>query len=135
MYHGVAVLANGSVTNWGSGAQGEEVYCSVTNRTLVGAAPSNRRGRPAGDGQDLALLSNGTCVAWGAIGAYGTEVPTNLNLTNVSAVACGWAFNVGMSSNGTITAWGNDWPGITIRQMFPVILEKDERRRHCGGRL
>ena len=96
--HGVALLANGSVTNWGTYYDGSNYSASVTNRTYASAPPtSNIVAVAAGLGQDLALLSNGTCVAWGFTNvygtgaAYGTEVPANLNLTNVAAIACGWA--------------------------------------------
>jgi hypothetical protein len=113
-YHGVALLANGSVTNWGHYYDGGTTnFCSVTNRTYASAPPtSGVVAIAAGDGQDLALLTNGTCVAWGYTNvngtgaAYGTQVPSNLNLTNVAAVACGWSFNLALSSNGTITSWG-----------------------------
>jgi alpha-tubulin suppressor-like RCC1 family protein len=125
-YHGVAVLANGSVTNWGTyyseGQSGTNVinfYCSVTNRAYAGAPPtSGVIAVAAGEGQDLALMSNGTCVAWGLTNvdgmgaAYGTQVPSNLNLTNVSAVACGQGFNLALSSNGTVTAWGQENDGF-----------------------
>ena len=96
---------------------GSNYFCSVTDRTHATAPPtSGVVAVAAGQGQDLALMSNGTCVAWGFTNVYGTGaafgtmVPTNLNLTNVSAIACGWGFNLALSSNGTITAWGYNDP-------------------------
>jgi alpha-tubulin suppressor-like RCC1 family protein len=139
-YHGVAVLANGSVTNWGSYYDGTAYYASVTNRTYASAPPlSNVVAVAAGNGQDLALMSNGTCVAWGFTNvygtgaAYGTMVPTNLNLTNVSAVACGWGFNVVLSSNGTLTAWGDDYPGIYNTTNIPSDLTTNVAAIAAGG--
>jgi hypothetical protein len=68
-YHGVAVLANGSVTNWGyytGPMSGIDYYASVTNRASCSAPPtSGVVAVAAGAGQDLALMSNGTVVAWG----------------------------------------------------------------------
>jgi alpha-tubulin suppressor-like RCC1 family protein len=120
VFHGVAVLANGSVTNWGYYWDGSTNYTSVTNRTYANAPPlSNVVAVAAGMGQDLALLSNGTCVAWGFTNvygtgaAYGTQVPTNLNLTSVAAIACGDQFNVALQSNGMVTAWGASYEGDT----------------------
>ena len=45
--------------------------------------------------------------------ASGTTVPTSLNLTNVAAIACGWGFNLALSSNGTVTAWGTNLYSVT----------------------
>jgi alpha-tubulin suppressor-like RCC1 family protein len=134
-YHGVALLADGSVTNWGSysdSAGGGPVFTSVTNRLYVSPPPlSNVVGIAAGLAQDLALLSNGTCVAWGFTNvygtgaAYGTMVPTNLNLTNVSAVECGWGYNVVLTSNGAVVAWGDNDPAFSYPASVPSDLSSN----------
>jgi alpha-tubulin suppressor-like RCC1 family protein len=93
----------------------------------------------AGQGQDLALLSNGTCVAWGFTNvggmgaAYGAMVPTNLNLTNIDAIACGWGFNLALRSNGTVVAWGNDEPGIWNLTNVPSDLTTNVAAIAAGG--
>jgi hypothetical protein len=99
VYHGVAVRADGSVTNWGfyNGGIAGTNYCSVTNRALASAPPtSNVVAVAAGQSQDLALMSNGTCVVWGYTNssetgelASWTQVPAGLSLTNMSAIGCG----------------------------------------------
>jgi alpha-tubulin suppressor-like RCC1 family protein len=112
-FQGVALLANGAVTNWGSYSDvleaepdTEPVFWSVTNADLTTLPPtSNVVAIAAGLMQGLALLSDGTCAAWGVIGAYGTHVPTGL--TNVAAIACGEGFNLALLSNGTLKAWGD----------------------------
>jgi alpha-tubulin suppressor-like RCC1 family protein len=111
-FQGVALCANGSVTNWGwYGTSYTLGYCSVTNSSLASMPPtSNIVAIAAGLQQGLALTSNGTVVAWGADGGYGTY-PTNLS--NVSAIACGGQFNLALISNGTVTAWGSDFDGET----------------------
>ncbi len=142
-YHGVALLANGSVTNWGSYYDdylGTNYFCSVTNRAYASPPPlSNVVAVAAGEGQDLALLSNGTCVAWGFTNvygtgaAYGTMVPTNLNLTNVSSIACGWDFNVALSSNGAVKAWGQEYNGIYNLTNVPADLNSNVVAIAAGG--
>jgi alpha-tubulin suppressor-like RCC1 family protein len=60
-------------------------------------------------GHDLAVLSNGTVVAWGLTNLYPTTTNAlayQTNLTGVKAVACGWNHNVALLSNGLVRAWG-----------------------------
>ena len=84
-------------------------------------------------------MSNGTCVAWGFTNvygtgaAYGTMVPTNLNLTNVSAIACGWQFNLALSSNGTLTAWGLSDPAFGSPTNLPGDLITNVAAVAAGG--
>jgi alpha-tubulin suppressor-like RCC1 family protein len=111
-YQSVAVTDSGTIAQWGQYTD-DSGYYSVTNFSHCSAPPtSGVVSVAAGLGQALALLTNGTVVAWGltndedGLAAYGTQVPTNLNLTNVIAVACGWEFNVALLSNGTVKSWG-----------------------------
>jgi hypothetical protein len=54
----------------------------------------------------VAVLSNGTVVAWGG-NTYGeTDVPPGLS--NVVAVAAGWHHSVALKSDGTVRGWGMD---------------------------
>src|SRR5439155_15996876 len=59
----------------------------------------------------LALKSDGTMTAWGANGSGQTNVPSNL--TNVMAVAAGYAHSVTLRNDGSVVAWGNNASGQT----------------------
>ncbi len=78
-------------------------------------------------------------MAWGFVNDYGsgalpgTHVPTNLNLTNVSAVACGWEFNVALSSNGAVTAWGYNDPLHGYPTNLPGDLSSNVVAIAAGG--
>jgi len=63
----------------------------------------------AGDDHCLALLKDGTVVAWGN-DAYGkTTVPSDLD--TVVAIAAGSSFSLALQENGDVIAWGRhpDW--------------------------
>src|SRR5262249_55802951 len=68
----------------------------------------------AADYHSLALLSNGTVVAWGS-NPYGqTNVPTGLS--NVIAVAGDWAAGYAATSDGRLIGWGGSgFSGIPRR--------------------
>ena len=57
-----------------------------------------------GEGQSLALKSDGTVIAWGLNSSGEATVPTNL--VGVSMIAAGWEFNVALLTNGAVRAWG-----------------------------
>jgi len=118
--HSLALLANGTVMAWGGdesgqlgiGAirEGEEVPTAVKGLTGVKAVS-------AGAAHSLALLANGTVMAWGndESGQLGTgnlkssTVPVAVKgLTGVTAVAAGANFSLALLSNGTVMAWGSD---------------------------
>ena len=85
---------------------------SVTNTNVCSLPPSSGVvAVAAGWGQAMALMTNGTVVAWGLNGDQGLEVPTNL--TGVKAIACGFDFSVALLNNGTVTAWGSDELDLT----------------------
>jgi hypothetical protein len=69
---------------------------------------SNVMAIAGGTFHSLALKSNGTVVAWGAVGwDYGqTNVPAGLS--NVVAIAGGSSHSLALKSDGTIVAWGNN---------------------------
>lgn len=74
----------------------------------------------AGDEHSLALLSNGTVMAWGdnLFGQLGdgtttgstTPVPVP-GLSNVTAIAAGYDYSLALLSNGTVMAWGDNTLG------------------------
>jgi hypothetical protein len=53
----------------------------------------------------------GMVEAWGS-DDYG-ECNRPAALTNVTAIACGWQFNVALLANGAVTSWGDDYFGQT----------------------
>jgi len=68
----------------------------------------------------LALLSNGTVMAWGSNeqgelgtgGTAGSEIPVPVKgLSGVTAIAAGWDHSLALLSNGTVKAWGNNEAG------------------------
>jgi len=87
----------------------------------------------AGTRHSLALLSNGTVMAWGAdewgqLGGGGealtmSDVPIQVpGLTNVKAIAAGANFSLALLANGTVMAWGGNDAG----QLGDGNFEEDE---------
>jgi alpha-tubulin suppressor-like RCC1 family protein len=118
--HSLALLANGTVMAWGGdesgqlgiGAikEGEEVPTAVKGLSGVKAVS-------AGASHSLALLANGTVMAWGSneSGQLGTgnlkssTVPVAVKgLTGVTAIAAGANFSLALLPNGTVVAWGSN---------------------------
>ena len=123
---GLALLDNGTVMSWGSNGSGalgdgkseaEQPYSSVPVQVsgLSGVIAIAARGAHA-----LALLEDGTVMAWGAndraqLGDGTTEnrdapVPA-AGLTAVKALAAGSDFSLALLENGTVMAWGDDIEG------------------------
>ena len=74
----------------------------------------------AGGRHSLALLANGTVVAWGAngVGQLGdgntteSSVPVAVQgLSGVTAIAAGGSHSLALLANGTVMAWGNNESG------------------------
>jgi len=65
----------------------------------------------AGAWHSLALLSNGTVVAWGDDDHGQTNVPPGL--TNVVAVAAGADYSLALKADGTVVSWGANTCGQT----------------------
>ncbi len=64
-----------------------------------------------GEGHSLALLANGTVVAWGLNDHGQTNVPAGL--TNVIGITAGHNHGLALRANGTVVAWGNNEYGQT----------------------
>jgi alpha-tubulin suppressor-like RCC1 family protein len=122
--HDLALLSDGTVQAWGDDTFGElgNGVASANNDTVLPTAVPGLTGVSAvaaGDEDSLALLSNGTVMAWGANGAgqlgdgkkRGSSVPVPVaGLTGVTAIAAGARFNLALRSDGTVMAWGdNGW--------------------------
>jgi len=138
--HGLALLDDGTVMAWGSNGSGQlgagspdsqypnvvtgpetcddpetSVFfaCSTTPVPVNGL--SEVTAVAAGNDFSLALLENGTVVAWGAndAGVLGTfpgrlsTVPVLVDgLSEVTAIAAGSDFALALLKNGTVMAWG-----------------------------
>ena len=98
---------------WGSDA-GVDSYIPVQVKDL-----SEVTAIAADGGHSLALLENGTVMAWGE-NKYGelgdgstndSDVPVRVSgLREVVAIADGADHNLALLKNGTVMAWGdNDW--------------------------
>src|ERR1700683_31123 len=121
----LALLASGTVMSWGDDAFGQlgngtatanndaELPVAVTGvTTAVQVSTSGEHG--------LALLANGTVMAWGdndhgqlgnGTTAY-SDVPVAVKgLTKVKAVSAGYLFSVAVLANGTVMAWGYNGNG------------------------
>jgi alpha-tubulin suppressor-like RCC1 family protein len=91
----------------------------------------------AGGQHTLALLANGTVMAWGGngFGQLGDGTTTiravpvaTKGLTGVRAIAAGGTHSLALMSNGTVMAWGNNesgqlGTGNTIESEVPVAVK------------
>ena len=121
--HSLALLTNGTVMAWGDNESGQLGIGASPERSNVPVAVKGLTGVKAisaGANYSLALLSNGTVMAWGEneSGQLGTgdttpsSVPVAVkHLTGVSAISAGGEFSLALLSNGTVMAWGNDEEG------------------------
>ena len=126
--HSLALLQNGTVMAWGENTSGQlgngnntgpdncgGDACSKTPITVGGL--SGVVAIAAGDFQSLALLQNGTVMAWGdnSLGEVGNGTTTDSStpvqvsgLSGVVAIAAGGHHSLGLLSNGTVMAWGQN---------------------------
>jgi alpha-tubulin suppressor-like RCC1 family protein len=119
--HSLALLSNGTVMAWGSDEE-DQLGSGVkagTKSTVPVAVPglNGVRSISAGGAFSLALLSNGTVMAWGAndVGQLGngrkTKSPSPVavkGLSGVTAISAGREHSLALLSNGTAMAWGNN---------------------------
>ena len=119
--HSLALLSNGTVVGWGGDGFGELGIGISTQRVGVPVAVkglTNVTAIAAGHKFSLALLSNGTVMAWGN-GQYGklgngseaprgSTVPTQVRgLSAVASISAGYFHALALLRNGTVMAWGN----------------------------
>ncbi len=127
-----ALLSNGTVMAWGRGTEGElgngtsEAFSRVP---VAVSGLSDATSIAAGGWHGLALLRNGTLVAWGwnefgqlgddtnensnvpvHVCAGGGKTPCATDLSGVEAIAAGGDHNFALMKNETVMAWGgNRW--------------------------
>ena len=75
-------------------------------QTTIPANATNVMAIAAGAWHSLALLSNGTVVAWGLNDHGQCDPPPGL--TNVVAIAAGANHGLALKADGTLVAWGNN---------------------------
>ena len=121
--HSLAVLSDGTAVSWGANADGQlgngkEGGDSSTPAPVNGL--SGVTAVSAGGGYSMALLGNGTVMAWGANGSgqLGNGTTTNRDvpvpvsgLSGVTAISAGDEHGLALLSNGTVMAWGSNFEG------------------------
>ncbi len=114
-WHSLGLKADGKVVGWGENYHGQiNAPAGATNVVAVAA----------GGGHSLALRADGTVVGWGynvagqATGVRTTSSPYNSTgvvvvagrtLTNVVAIAAGYAHSLGLKADGTVVGWGDNY--------------------------
>ncbi len=119
--HSLVLLSNGTVMAWGSNEEGQlGVGTSKTTKSTTPVAVKGLSGVvaiSAGDDFSLALLSNGTVMAWGAgdEGQLGNGkrakslAPVAVRgLTGVTAISAGGEHALARLGNGTAMSWGSN---------------------------
>jgi alpha-tubulin suppressor-like RCC1 family protein len=108
---------------WGFNKDGELGNGTETEQSTVPVAVSELSGVTAvagGARHSLALLGNGTVMAWGANGSgqlgngsiTGSDVPVAVSgLSGVVAIAAGADYSLALLGNGTVMAWGANGSG------------------------
>jgi IPT/TIG domain/Regulator of chromosome condensation (RCC1) repeat len=125
---GLALLSGGTAMSWGDNFEGRLGNGSSTGPEKCGETPCSTIPVPvseleevqavAGGGEfGLALLSNGTVMAWGSnqFGQLGddstqsSDVPVQVSkLTEVVAIEAGVHHALALLRNGTVEAWGDN---------------------------
>ena len=125
--HSLALLAGGSVMAWGGNDYGD-LGDGSTKPSEAPVAVRLPRGASAtavsaGEYDSLALLSNGTVLAWGYnfSGQLGdgttasSDLPVAVALpggAHAIAISAGWEESTALLSDGSVIAWGNNSLGL-----------------------
>src|SRR5208282_5796881 len=146
-YHTLALKTDGTVWAWGRNEYGElgigvafdsgnDGINQGTNVPVQVIGLTNPASLSAGGFFSLALMSNGTVMAWGEnnYGQCGDGTTTDrynpvpvAGLSNVVAISGGWEFTLALLSNGTVMAWGLNGngelgDGTTNNRSSPVAV-------------
>lgn len=121
--HSLALLSDGTVEAWGVADLGTEAVLAGPGGVPVGPGfvPDGLSGVvavSAGAFHNLALLNDGTVVAWGEDTHGQCQVPAGL--TDVVVVSAGGFHSLALKQDGTVVAWGSDWSGVST---VPAELE------------
>ncbi|MFF5211566.1 RCC1 domain-containing protein [Streptosporangium sp. NPDC000396] len=117
--HNLALLSNGTVEAWGDNTRGQLGDGEIGTDNLTPGTVADLAGVEAvstGLAHSLALLSDGTVMAWGdntvgqlGIGTVGGVEPRPVpvpGLTGVRAIVAGDLHSLALLSDGTVRAWG-----------------------------
>jgi alpha-tubulin suppressor-like RCC1 family protein len=109
----MALLGNGTVMDWGeddNGQLGNGTTSEAVTTPVQVSGLSEVTAIAAGGGYGLALLRNGTVMAWGAGGAASdSDVPVQVSgLSGVTAIAAAGGHSLALLSNGKVMAWGEN---------------------------
>jgi alpha-tubulin suppressor-like RCC1 family protein len=137
--HSTALLANGTVMAWGSNEEGQLGGGTKATKSTVPVAVKGLSGVTAiaaGGDFNLARLSNGTVMAWGAgrEGQLGngkkakSAAPVLVKgLSGVTAIAAGGEHGLALLSDGTVMSWGSNLARqLGMPSKFKVIKEDEE---------
>jgi alpha-tubulin suppressor-like RCC1 family protein len=123
-----ALLRNGTVMEWGddqwgqlgNGREAKVVSTPVLVTGLQNVVQVSAGGNVPADGHTLALLKDGTVVAWGSnkFGQLGNNSTSDsavpvpvVGLKNVKQVAAGGAHSMALLDNGSVWCWGSNAQG------------------------
>jgi alpha-tubulin suppressor-like RCC1 family protein len=122
--HSLALLKNGKVMAWGNNESGQLGTGSGAFESTVPVEVkglTNVKAIAAGANHSLALLANGTVMAWGdnESGQLGngnttlSRVPVAVKggLSGVTGISAGGKFSLALLSKGTVEGWGSDESG------------------------
>jgi Regulator of chromosome condensation (RCC1) repeat len=113
-----AVRADGTVVLW-NGYAPEQQGIPLGLHNVVSAVPSEKGG--------IALLTDGTIQSWGATGVG--NVPDGLKLPK--ALSTSYLVAVGLQSDGTVVAWGNNYFGdLDVPQGLNRVVALSSGRAH-----
>lgn len=124
-YHSLALKNDGTVWAWGWNSRGQLGNGTNTKSNVPvlvsGLSSSNIIAIAAGGEHSLALGSDGKVFAWGRnnSGQLGNAANTNSNLpvqvgiagSNITQIAAGRSHSLGLKSDGTVLAWGDNSSG------------------------
>ncbi|MFN8541130.1 MAG: Ig-like domain repeat protein [Thermomicrobiales bacterium] len=137
-HHSLALKADGTIVSWGNdifgelgdgAASGEPACsgnCNPTPQAVLMPTGTRATAISAGGRQSLALLADGTVLAWGTdgVGESGDGAAATsgcfceatpkvvLNVASIVAIAAGGGgHNLALKADGTVVAWGRDGNG------------------------
>jgi alpha-tubulin suppressor-like RCC1 family protein len=136
LHHSLALLEDGTVMAWGRNDYGQfGIDTSNASSSVPVAVPglSNVRSIAAGSFHSLALLEDGTVMAWGysadrRLGVtYSPIGPVVVSgLANVRSIAAGGSHSLALLENGTVMAWGRNNDGQLgtgdFNSSLPVVV-------------
>lgn len=103
--YSLALKRDGTITGWGDNTLGKTATAGLRNNVTQ----ISSQWTDFGDANVLELRDDSTVVSIGGYGYNTVNIPTNL--INVFAIADGGIHDLAVSSNSTITGWGDDESG------------------------